>query len=198
MPLEIRRAGDPVLRQKARPLAPDEILGREVQQLVADMRDTLRATPGSGLAAPQVGESVQLIAIEARPEATTSAPPRRLDVIGWQPLDFQILINPVVSVVDETPLCFFEGCLCLPEYMAAVPRATAVRVDALNEKAESVTLRLSAWPARIVQHEVDHLRGILYCDRMLARSFTTIEQYRAHWSDKTSAEIASAFGFEGR
>jgi peptide deformylase len=194
MLLKIVEAGEPVLRAKARALSPDEILGPRTQALIVLMRDTMRAAPGVGLAAPQVGESLQLAVIEDRAELVAALPLEQRQERRREPVPLQILINPTVSVVDPTPAEFFEGCLSAPPYAALVARASAVRVDALDEKAEPISFVAEGWHARIVQHEVDHLNGILYVDRMRARSFTTQQHLQRYWGRLSTAEVRAALG----
>jgi peptide deformylase len=118
----------------------------------------------------------------------------RLAELGRRPVGFHALINPAITVVDDARFCFFEGCLCLPEYRGVVPRAAEVRVEALDDRGQPVTIQWRGWPARVLQHEIDHLRGVLYCDVMLPGSFVAVEHYLAHWRDKSGAEIGEAFG----
>jgi peptide deformylase len=194
MLLKIVEAGEPVLRVKARALAPEEILGPRTQALIVLMRDTMRAAPGVGLAAPQVGESLQLAVIEDRAELVAALPPEQRQERRREPVPLQVLINPTVTVVDPTPAEFFEGCLSAPPYAALVARASAVRVDALDEKAEPISFVASGWHARIVQHEVDHLNGVLYVDRMRTRSFTTQQHLQRYWGRMSTAEVREALG----
>jgi peptide deformylase len=169
MLLKIVQAGDPVLRQVGRTLTAEEILDPATQQLIALMRDTMRDAPGVGLAAPQVGESIQLAVIEdPAPLADAQREERRRVAV---PL--HVLVNPVLTIVDPTPVEFHEGCLSVAGFLALVPRAARVRVEALNERAEAVSIEASGWYARILQHEIDHLNGRLYVDRMRPESFTT-------------------------
>jgi peptide deformylase len=99
-----------------------------------------------------------------------------------------VIINPRLTLESET-VEFFEGCLSLPGFTAIVPRALAVKVDCLNERAEPVTIQARGWYARILQHEIDHLHGTLYIDRMLTRSFMGRENFERHWKDLPIAEI---------
>ena len=169
--LEIVQAGHPVLRQVARPLERDEILVADIQQLIADMRDTMRAAPGVGLAAPQVGIGLQLAVIED-PATVSEEDLRKRD---RERVPFHVIINPRLVVEEAEPATFYEGCLSVEGYAARVGRARVVRVDALDEKAQPVTIRAHGWYARILQHEIDHLNGILYIDRMDTRTFAAAD-----------------------
>lgn len=196
MLLKIVEAGDPVLRLVSRVLSREEILSSRIQDLIALMRDTMREAPGVGLAAPQIGEPLQLAVIEDRAELISALPAEQRAERKREPVPFQVLINPTVTVVDPTPAEFFEGCLSAPPYAALVARASAVRVEALDETAEPISFAASGWHARIVQHEVDHLNGVLYVDRMRPRSFTTQANLQRHWAGRRTAEIRAALGIE--
>jgi peptide deformylase len=169
MTLEIVQAGHPVLRQQARPLTIDEVASRTIQDLIAAMRDTMRAAPGVGLAAPQVAEGLQLVVIED----PAGLPAEDLAAREREPVPFQVLVNPRLTVEDPTPVVHYEGCLSVNGFQAQVPRARAVRVDALDAHGRPVEIRASGWYARILQHEWDHLQGTLCIDRMDPRTFTT-------------------------
>jgi peptide deformylase len=194
MTLKIVQAGDPVLRQVARALAEDEIRSAEIQQLVGLMGETMRDAPGVGLAAPQIGESIRLVVIEDRPEYQVGISPERLAEREREPVPFHVITNPVVTVLDESPRLFFEGCLSVSGFAALTARHASVRVDALNEHAEPVALEARGWYARILQHEIDHLNGTLYVDRMLTRSFMTDASYRRSWLDRPVADVCEALG----
>jgi peptide deformylase len=179
MILKIRQTGEPVLRQKGRPLTPEEILSPEIQDLIADMRDTMRDAPGVGLAAPQVGMDIQLAIIEDRQEYIDKLPPGQAEERGRRAIPFHVIVNPVLTL-REAQAPFFEGCLSLAGFTATVPRAHAVRVECLNERAEPVVIEAEGWYARILQHEIDHLHGALYIDRMDTRTFTTAENFNRY------------------
>jgi peptide deformylase len=176
-PLRIVEIGDPVLRQEARPLGADEIRSPRIVRLIEQMRDTMRAAPGVGLAAPQIGESLQLAVIEDRAEYQEGLPRENLSARGREPVPFHVIINPKLEVVEAGPAEFHEGCLSVPDYMAMVSRAQAVRVTALDENARPITIDAKGWYARILQHEIDHLGGSLYVDRMQSRTLTTVLEY---------------------
>jgi peptide deformylase len=166
MPLDIIVAGAPVLRASARPLTPDEVRSPRIATLIDEMREAMRRAPGVGLAAPQVGESLQLAVIEDRAEYHRALSQEDLAARGRVPVPFQVIVNPRLTVIEPGPARFQEGCLSVPAYAAVVPRALSVRVDALDHRGEPISFTAAGWHARIVQHEVDHLRGILYVDRM--------------------------------
>jgi len=172
---EIVQTGDPVLRQVARTMSVEEIRSPETQQLIAEMRETMRAAPGVGLAAPQIGESLQLAVIEDRADYLDGVAPEHLAARQRAPVDFHVIINPKLTLLGEATAEFFEGCLSVEGFGAVVPRSLSVRVECLNERADPITITAHGWYARILQHEIDHLNGTLYIDRMYTRSFTTVE-----------------------
>jgi peptide deformylase len=175
MKLEIVQAGNPVLRQQARALTKDEIVSASVQELIEHMRDTMREAPGVGLAAPQIGFSLQLAVIEDRADYLDDVPADRLAALQRAPVPFHVIVNPKLSFLDDSSAEFFEGCLSVEGYMAAVDRALNVRVDCLNERGEEITIDAHGWYARILQHEIDHLNGTLYVDRMKTRTLTSVQ-----------------------
>ena len=189
MVLKIRQVGEHVLRQKARPFLTDQILDRSTQELIQSMRETMHDAPGVGLAAPQIGYPLQLVVIEDRLEFIQKLPAEQVAERERTPVPFQVLINPKLTLLGSDPAEFFEGCLSVAGFTAVVPRARQVRVECLNERAEPVILDAAGWYARILQHEIDHLGGVLYIDRMNARSFSTQDNYVRHWKDQPAAEI---------
>ena len=194
MKLKIVQAGDPVLRQAARPLSEDEIRSASIQQLIELLRETMRDTPGVGLAAPQVGEPLRLAVIEDRAEYTWGVPAERLAERERSPVPFHVLVNPRLFPIGEEARLFFEGCLSLPGFVALVPRTRAVRVEGLDERAEPVTIEARGWYARILQHEIDHLDGRMYVDRMLPRSYMTDANYRRYWQERPVEDVCAALG----
>ena len=189
MILKIRQAGEPVLRSKARPLPADEILTRSTQELIAAMRETMHDAPGVGLAAPQIGYSLQLVVIEDQAEFIQKLPAEQAAERERRPVPFHVLINPKLTVLGFENAEFFEGCLSVAGFTAVVPRARHVRVEALDEKAKPTTIEANGWYARILQHEIDHLGGVLYLDRMKSRTFFTQENFARYWKDRPLAEV---------
>jgi peptide deformylase len=198
MPLDIRQVGEPVLRQRARPLTAEEIRSSPIQRLIEQMRDIMREAPGVGLAAPQIGQSLQLAVIEDREDYLQGIAPAILQERERTPVSFHVIINPRLTIADASPAVFFEGCLSLDSFAALVPRAIAVRVDCLNEHGESMVIQARGWYARILQHEIDHLNGTLYIDRMLSRSFMSIDNLTKHWADKTIRHLQVALDLPER
>jgi peptide deformylase len=175
--LKILQTGDPVLRQRARPLTPEEILSSDVQELIEWMRETMRDAPGVGLAAPQIGVPLQLAVIEDQQEFIDKLPAGHAEARGRSAVPFHFVINPALEADGAEEVEFYEGCLSVAGFTAMVPRALRVRVECLNEKAEPVTIRAEGWYARILQHEIDHLHGRLYIDRMRGRTFSSLDNH---------------------
>jgi len=194
MVLNVLQAGAAVLRQQARPLTPEEVRGPAIQQLIEHMRETMREAPGVGLAAPQVGVPFQLAVVEDRAEDLLELGAARLAELERHPVPFHVIVNPTITLGGET-VEFFEGCLSLARFGAAVARARSVVVDCWNERAEPVRIEASGWYARILQHEIDHLHGRLYIDRMNPRSFMTLENHHRYWKDKPMSEVREALGW---
>jgi peptide deformylase len=182
MSLKIVQVGEPVLRRQARRLSIDEIKSAPIQQLIERMRETMRAAPGVGLAAPQIGEPLQLAVIEDSADYLKDVPQEILAERQRSAVPFHVIINPELSIVGDSQAMFFEGCLSLSGFTALVPRALEVQVKCLNQHAEPLVIKARGWYARILQHEIDHLQGNIYIDRMQSRSFMTLVFYQAHWA----------------
>jgi peptide deformylase len=180
MRIKIVSVGERVLRNAARQLRPDEIGSDGIRQLIEHMRETLADAPGVGLAAPQIGEDVQLLIVEDKAEYHEKLTSEELAERERHPVSFHVLINPEIELLSPPDVGFFEGCLSLHGFMAVVPRARTVRVRALNETGNPVQIEAEGWYARILQHEIDHLNGILYIDRMWSRSFSSVDHYNRH------------------
>jgi len=188
MKLKIVQAGDPVLRKQSRPLTKEEIASPSIKQLIELMREAMREAPGVGLAAPQIGVSLQLAVIEDRAEYIADVSEEDLAERQRAAIPFHVIINPKLSFVDDSSAAFFEGCLSVEGFSAVVDRALNVRVECLNERGEEVTINAHGWYARILQHEIDHLNGTLYVDRMQTRTLTTAENFFRFWTDKSKSD----------
>ena len=192
--LPIVQVGDPVLRKSARPLEIAELATPRIQQLIADMRETMRAAPGVGLAAPQIGESIRLVVIEDPVEMHAALTPEELAARERESVPFHVLVNPTLTVRTEEVVRAFEGCLSFAGFSMIVPRARKVRVEALDEHGQRVVKVATGWYARILQHEVDHLRGIVCCDRMAPRTLTTHENHHRHWRGLSIDDVRTVLG----
>lgn len=196
--LTICQVGHPVLRQEARTLSKEEIQSDWIQALIASMKKTMKSVPGVGLAAPQVGLPLQIAVIEDRIEYTNHVPQEKSD--ERQRTSFAdpiVIINPTFTVIGETEVEFSEGCLSLDGFEALVPRAHKIRVDYQDETANSQTLEAEGWYARILQHEIDHLRGIMYIDRMATRSFMSSKN-KSYWYFHSSSDLSRLLGTNSR
>ena len=209
--LAIVQVGDPVLRQPARPLTTEEIRSRQIRQLIDKMRQTMHDAPGVGLAAPQIGVPLQIAVLEDREEYLEDIPDEQLTECDRRPIPFQVLINPVImgethaahgsrtaqdpalKPVGGESVIFYEGCLSLVGFTALVPRFRRVRVSCLDEQGKRKTIEASGWYARILQHEIDHLHGRLYIDRMESRSFASLDNFSRFWKSQPIEEIRAAF-----
>ena len=143
---------DPVLRRKARPVTE---FGPELQTLVDDMIETMRLAPGVGLAAPQVGISDRLIVVEYPVDDEVEDSPRKLYVV----------VNPEITSMSEDTISGIEGCLSLPGLQGEVDRALAVTVKGRTRRDQPIKIKAKGWLARIFQHEIDHLEGVVFTDR---------------------------------
>jgi len=191
MKIEIVQAGHPVLRQRARQLSVAEIRSRETQKLIEAMRTCMHEAPGVGLAAPQLGLAIQLAVIEDREEYHKDVSEALLAERERRPVPFHAIINPVLEEIGEERAEFFEGCLSVAGFSALVSRSRSVRVTCLDEWGVSQVIEAKGWYARILQHEIDHLNGALYIDRMRTRSFTTMENLVEYWKGKPVNDVRS-------
>jgi len=163
--LKVSRMGHPVLRAKARTVDKLELKNQAVQDFIDSMVDTMFEYSGVGLAAPQVHESLRIFVA-------------MLDADGQGEGDAVIFVNPEITVVGDQTLEGWEGCLSIPDVRGRVPRSQHIRVTALDRHAKRFELDLKDFPARVVQHETDHLDGVLFFDRMKSLdSLTYLEEY---------------------
>ncbi len=184
------------MRQRARPLTVPEIRSREIQKLIESMRTCMHEAPGVGLAAPQVGLAMQLAVIEDREEYHKDVSEALLQERERRPVPFHAIINPAIEEMGTEKAELFEGCLSLSGFSALVPRARVVRVTCLDEHGEQRLIEASGWYARILQHEIDHLNGTLYIDRMRTRSLTSTENLAEFWKGKPVSEIKKTLGID--
>lgn len=188
------QAGHPVLRSRAVPF-DGQLADDELAALVSLMRATMHAAPGVGLAAPQIGLPLAL-AVLADPGAGETETGR---VRERPALPFRVLVNPRYEPVPgEQPehVAFYEGCLSVVGYQAVVPRLRRLRLTGADETGRALDEVVQGWPARIVQHETDHLGGTLYLDRAHLRSLSATDEIGAHWAtEPRPAAAATALGF---
>jgi peptide deformylase len=172
--LKVARMGHPVLRAKGRTIDKAEIKSAGFQGFVDAMIDTMFEYSGVGLAAPQVHESLRMFVA-------------MLDPDGQGEGDAIVFINPEILPIGDQVVDGWEGCLSIPDIRGRVPRAQHIRVSALDRTGKRFELELKDFPARVVQHETDHLDGILFFDRMKSfESLTFLDEYSRYHSRKAS------------
>lgn len=190
----IVQIGAPVLRARAIEVAPERIATPEIQGLITMMIAAMRQAPGVGLAAPQIGVGLRIIVLEDRDVLTTKLSPDELRERERVSFPVRVLINPTLRLLGDEKKTFFEGCLSVKGYTALVERSAEVEVTGLDQHGAPQTWRVRGWPARILQHEVDHLDGTIYVDRMMTRSFSTQDHMRERFGGKSIAEIRQQLG----
>ncbi|CAM8951563.1 unnamed protein product [Rhodiola kirilowii] len=172
---EIVKAGDPVLHEPAQEVKFEEIGSDRVQKMIDDMIKAMRMGPGVGLAAPQIGIPLQIIVLEDTKEYISYAP--KEDLLAqdrWQ-FDLLVIVNPKLKNKGNKSALFFEGCLSVDGYRAVVERHLEVEVTGLDRFGQPIKVHAAGWQARILQHECDHLNGILYVDKMVPKTFRIVE-----------------------
>nr|ACO09177.1 Peptide deformylase, mitochondrial precursor [Osmerus mordax] len=169
------QVGDPVLRSHAAPVDPSAVLGSEVQEVIGAMVKVMRKLQCVGLSAPQVGVPLRILALEFPESMLKDVSPAAREARGVAVVPLRVFINPQLRVLDRRTVLFQEACESISGFSARVPRYLEVEVSGLNEKAEPVTWEVSGWPARILQHEMDHLDGVLYIDHMDTKTFINIK-----------------------
>jgi peptide deformylase len=177
--LKVARMGHPVLRARARAVDPSDIRSPRVQKLIDDMLETMREYQGVGLAAPQVHESVRIFVAGFSP-----APGEEDDDHERVPL--MALINPEFAPVGDEVVDDWEGCLSIPDLRGRVPRARQIDVQAFDRRGKRTELRARGFTARVIQHEIDHLDGVLFLDRMKSfQSLTFLDEFGRYWTAQT-------------
>ncbi len=169
--LKVARMGHPVLRAKTRPIERGDIKTAAIQKLIDDMLDTMAEYHGVGLAAPQVHEGSRLFvaALDDGEDGKHNAP--------------YVIVNPEISIVGSDIVEDWEGCLSIPDVRGRVPRAREITVRALDRHGEGLQLSAHDFAARVIQHETDHLDGMLFFDRMRSlESLTFLDEYSRYWT----------------
>jgi peptide deformylase len=175
--LKVSRLGHPVLRTPARAIDPTSITTPAVQRLIDDMFHTMREYSGVGLAAPQVHEGVRVFVAGLRPG------PVGADIGEDGEMPLMALVNPEITLVGPSTELGWEGCLSIPDIRGRVPRALAVKVKAFDRTGQKVAFTAKGFAARVIQHEFDHLDGILFFDRMKSfESLSYLEEYDRYWA----------------
>lgn len=187
-----------MLRHRAHEVSEPSLGTPFVQQLIASMIQAMRDAPGVGLAAPQVGESLRIIVMEDHDSAQFDAMSEaRTAELRRQRLPLQVVVNPVVEPLGDESDEFFEGCLSVDGYRAVVRRWRHVRLTGWDASARPVHLDLEGWPARIAQHECDHIDGTLYVGHMDSRTLTTTANLDRWWKARPVDEVRRATETEG-
>ena len=174
--LKVARMGHPVLRQKARAIEPKELKTVPLQKFIDDMIETMDEYSGVGLAAPQVHESLRVFVAH-------------LDTEGRGAGDPIAIVNPEIEIVGSGMIEGWEGCLSIPDIRGRVPRAAEIRVIALDRHGKRIEIKAQDFPARVIQHETDHLNGILFFDRMRSfESLTYMDEFSRYHTTKYEDE----------
>lgn len=187
----IVQAGHPALRQRAAAF-DGQLPAGQLERLIGVMREVMHEAPGVGLAAPQLGIPLQLAVLEDHYDVTPEAAALR----NREPLDFLAIVNPRYTPVGSGLASFYEGCLSLNGLQAVVARADTVLLDFQTPGGTAERREFSGWQARIVQHETDHLNGILYIDRAQLRSLSSNAEYAAHWAEAGIGKAREGLGFD--
>jgi peptide deformylase len=167
--LKVARMGHPVLRTRARALDAAELKSPPIQRLIDDMIDTMKEYQGIGLAAPQVHESIRLFVAGSTDEE--------------HGFPLTVVANPDITVVGPEVVEDWEGCLSIPDVRGRVPRARQIQVRGLDRQGRKIELKMSGFPARVMQHETDHLDGVLFLDRMTSlETLTFLDEFGRYWS----------------
>lgn len=189
MLLKTRQVGDPVLRKQAQLLSAEQLKSAKIQSLIDFMIETLRDNPGVGLAAPQVGESLAIIIIEDLAKYHKKVSRKVLTDQKRKPFSLQIIVNPTLKTVSKSNSYYFEGCLSVDGYRAIVSRQSEIVLTGIDRKGMPIEVKANGWKARILQHEIDHLAGIIYTDKMIPQSFMTEKAFSKNWTDKVEKDL---------
>jgi peptide deformylase len=186
---EVVQIGDPVLRDRAREVAPDQIGSPQIQRLIDDLIDTRRATHGAGIAANQVGEAVRVAIVEVE-DGNPRYPYK-------PPVPLTVMINPVLDPLGDEVVQINEGCLSVPDLRGILERHLAVRVRYLDREGAEHDEVKRGLTAGTFQHEVDHLNGTLFVDRADPRTFSTWEQFDRHQREEFVRRVTRLTGEVG-
>jgi len=183
--LKVARMGHPVLRARAKSVDPAEIASPRIQTLIDSMFETMQEYQGVGLAAPQVHESVRLF--------VAGFPPRRGEAAkeadDEERVPLMVLINPEIKVVGNATADDWEGCLSIPDVRGRVTRPVEIDVRAYDRRGRRIDIHAKGFTARVIQHETDHLNGVLFLDRMKSlETLTFLEEYSRYWNSRDVPE----------
>jgi len=171
---KVLRMGHPTLRELAKPMSHEEILSQETEELLQDMIDTMEAEGGIGIAAPQIGISKQMTIICIEPEQSRYS--------EASPTPLIVIFNPKITILDHQLQGFWEGCLSVPGLKGHVQRPRKVKIEYLDQHAKPQVLEAQDFLATVFQHELDHLFGTLYVDKISDISkLTYVEEFEQFW-----------------
>ncbi|MDP6961300.1 MAG: peptide deformylase [Dehalococcoidia bacterium] len=180
-PLRIAQIGHPILRQPTRMLTREELLSEEIQSFLDDLVETMREASGAGLAANQVYQSLRICAVEVRDNSRYPYRPN---------IPLTILVNPILTPASDETFVNYEGCLSVPNLRGQVRRHCEVHVDALDREGNSISTVVKGMTAATYQHEVDHLEGKIFLDRVEdPNSVVTLENFQRYCIDKVAADV---------
>ncbi len=183
--LKIARMGHPVLRAKARALHPSEIRTPTIQLLIDDMFETMKEYQGVGLAAPQVHEGLRIFVAGFPPVVNDDEDDDREADEDEEDVPLMAVINPEIEVVTREVVEDWEGCLSIPDIRGRVPRSRQISVRAYDRQGKKMEIQASGFTARVIQHETDHLDGVLFFDRMKNfQSLSFLDEYGRYWSGR--------------
>jgi len=172
--LKVAKMGNPVLRRTADEIPKSEIKSDRIQRLIVDMFDTMEEYGGVGLAAPQVHESIRLLTIADIPDPDTED--------GYLSRR-RAVINPELTFLTDDEIAFFEGCLSIPDFRGQVPRIRKLRLRGFDQDGRKIDEEVEGFPAVVYQHEVDHLNGIMFLDRMPdLKTLTYLKEFDRYWA----------------
>jgi peptide deformylase len=181
--LKIARMGHPVLRARARAVEPSQIRSPEFQRLIDDMFETMKEYRGVGLAAPQIHESLRLFVCGFAP--STRGDDDEEGVAEEDRVPLMAVINPEITPIGHEVVDDWEGCLSIPDIRGRVPRARQISVRAYDRQGKRIEVRAGGFTARVIQHETDHLDGVLFFDRMTSfESLTFLEEFGRYWTHR--------------
>ena len=183
--LKVAKLGNPVLRVIAEPVDLEELTAsgeNELQTFIDDLIDTMRAEGGVGIAAPQVSRSIQLLVVEYTDNDRYPS---------QEEIPITVFVNPVITRASEETVSFWEGCLSLKDFRGLVPRSREVTVEAWSRDGEKMVVEAQGFLAVVLQHEIDHLHGKVFLDRMTdLTQLAYNEEFETYWVDQETAEKA--------
>jgi peptide deformylase len=181
--LKVARMGHPVLRARAKAIDPGAITSAEIQQLIDDMFETMREYQGVGLAAPQIHVGLRLFVAGFPPSRSAEAEDDE------ERVPLMALINPEITPIGADVDEDWEGCLSIPDIRGKVPRAREIQVRAYDRRGRRMDMKARGFTARVIQHETDHLDGVLFFDRMKSfETLTFLDEFGRYWNSRDVPE----------